>query len=325
MRAAIHSVPPEKFNPQWPFEAVEDNDFVMMEETRRRVDSVVTDPATAEKLKAWYGLLCKRPCFHDEYLQAFNRPNTHLVDTDGKGVERITERSVVTCAIEYDVDCIVYASGFDYALDYRRSIQFEILGRDGLSLSKAWGDGIRTLHGMHVHAFPNLFLVQLAQGAFFGLNIPTGWQDTGRTIAAVVRHAINQGHCEVEATEETENAWVEMLSRDAILLGSEQCTPGYYNNEGGGLNALLSGYPPGASAFFDDIDDWRASGRFDGLNFRRICRSIRSRNEYNAKCCGLDAFLAMTCVSTPRSDGTRSAGISMSSGRLWGARHRNAR
>ena len=66
-------------------------DLEQMEAIRRRVDEIVRDPDTAERLKPWYGKFCKRPCFHDDYLPAFNRPNVHLVDTEGKGVERVTE------------------------------------------------------------------------------------------------------------------------------------------------------------------------------------------------------------------------------------------
>src|SRR5690606_660609 len=127
----------------------ERSDFEKMEEIRARVDAVVEDPETAQKLKAWYRQLCKRPCFHDEYLQSYNRPNTHLVDTDGKGVERITERGVVVAGVEYEVDCIIYASGFEVGTDYTARTGFDAVGRGGLKLSEAWAEGMRTFHGMH--------------------------------------------------------------------------------------------------------------------------------------------------------------------------------
>ena len=100
--------------------AFEDSDFEKMEEIRAGVDSIVEDPRRPQNLKAWYRQLCKRPCFHDEYLQAFNEPGTHLVDTDGKGVERITETGVVVAGVEYEVDCIIYASGFEVGTAYTR-------------------------------------------------------------------------------------------------------------------------------------------------------------------------------------------------------------
>src|SRR3546814_6719678 len=108
-----------------------------MEEIRARVDTIVEDPSTAEGLKAWYRQLCKRPCFHDEYLQSFNEPGAHLVDTDGKGVERITERGVVVAGQEYELDCIIYASGFEVGTDYARRSGYDVTGRDGVKLSRS--------------------------------------------------------------------------------------------------------------------------------------------------------------------------------------------
>src|SRR6202165_2343881 len=112
-RSKIMQLPREERIPQNMRAAFEDSDFEKMEEIRARVDTIVGDRATAAKVKAWYGQLCKRPCFHDEYLQAFHAPGTHLVDTDGRGVERITETGVEAGGKEYRLDCIVYASGFE--------------------------------------------------------------------------------------------------------------------------------------------------------------------------------------------------------------------
>ena len=106
--------------------AFEDSDFEKMEEIRARVDAIVEDPTTAQNLKAWYRQLCKRPCFHDEYLQAYNEPGTHLVDTDGKGVERITENGVVVGGVEYEVDCIIYASGFEVGTEHTRRMGYDV-------------------------------------------------------------------------------------------------------------------------------------------------------------------------------------------------------
>ena len=155
IRAKVQELPPTKWTPETMLEAFEDADFEKMQEIRERCNEVVDDQDTAEKLKAWYRQLCKRPCFHDEYLQAFNTPGTHLVHTDGKGVERITERGVVANGEEFEVDCIVYASGFEVGSDYTERSGFDPVGRDGISLSQAWETGMRTLHGLHVNGLPN--------------------------------------------------------------------------------------------------------------------------------------------------------------------------
>lgn len=268
--------------------AYEDSDVEKMEEIRARVDAIVRDPATAKKLKVWYRQMHKRPCFHDEYLDAYNKPNTHLIDTYGQGVERITAAGVVVASREYKVDCIIYASGFDGGTPYSRRAGFEITGRGGAALSEHWANGMRTLHGIHVHKFPNLFLVQPTQGANLLSNVPHNIVDSAATITAVVSHALANGFGSVEPTRNAEEAWVDLLfSGPDGTPGGSDCPPSYDGNEGqdpfqllvwliavtlGGIgrNRRGRGYPYGASAYFTYIDGWRASGSFEGLEFRPL-------------------------------------------------------
>jgi cyclohexanone monooxygenase len=256
--------------------AFEDSDDEKMAEIRARVDATVNDSDTAEALKPWYRQLCKRPCFHDEYLDAFNEPGTRLVDTDGRGVEAITPTGVVVGGEHFELDCIIYASGFEVGTDYARRSGFDAVGRDGVKLSERWADGMRSMHGIHVRGFPNMFVVGPNQGANLISNIPHNLTEAGETIATVVVHAIEVGADEVEVTEEAEDAWIDLLQSSgggpAMLLGNPDCTPGYYNNEGQPIAeaALLNmaGYPQGPVAYFQYIDRWRRSGDFEGLEFR---------------------------------------------------------
>jgi len=272
IRSKIMQLPRDKMTPQNMLAAYEDSDYEKMEEIRSRVDAVVSDGETAQRLKAWYRQLCKRPCFHDAYLDAFNSPGTRLVDTDGKGVERITERGVVVAGVEYEVDCIIYASGFEVGTPYTRRAGFDLTGRDGLKLSQYWAEGMRTKHGIHVHGFPNAFIVQPTQGANLISNVPHNLTEAGKTIARVIRHALDTGANEVEVTKAAENAWIQLLLTGAgRMIGSPDCTPGYYNNEGqtpGPGARLAVGHPGGATAYFNYIDEWRNSGEFEGLEFR---------------------------------------------------------
>ncbi len=272
MRDILRALPPEERSAERMMEAFEDADIEKMEEIRARADAVVADPTTAANLKAWYRQLCKRPCFHDEYLQAFNRPNVHLVDTDGKGVERITEHGVVVGGHEYEVDCIVFASGFfvEFGISLAERAGFDPKGVGGKSLSQHWEDGMRTMHGVHVHGFPNLFVVQLGQGAALASNVPHNYVESSKTVTTVVSHALDGGFERVEVTGEAEEAWVDLLETHGRAFGSEECTPGYYNNEGrpaGPKERRNFGYPFGAVAFFKLMDEWRRSGSFDGLEF----------------------------------------------------------
>jgi cation diffusion facilitator CzcD-associated flavoprotein CzcO len=265
---------PEGMNPREAFiQAYQDCDDDKMEEIRARVDTIVADPTTAAALKPWYRQLCKRPCFHDEYLQAYNLPNVHLVDTDGRGVERIDETGVWVDGRHFELDCIIFASGFEVGTTYARRAGFETYGRGGVALGDYWADGMRSKHGMHMRGFPNLFVVAPNQAANLISNVTHNFGEAGATIAAVVRHALEVGAEEVEVTQEAEDAWVEMLEHQQARMTSDpDCTPGYYNNEGlpvGRKEKLNgSGYPDGPVPYFHYIHQWRTSGSFEGLEFR---------------------------------------------------------
>ncbi len=250
----------------------ENADFEKMSEIRARVDAVVADSTTAEHLKAWYRQLCKRPCFHDEYLDAYNLPNVHLVDTDGKGVAQVTPEGVVAGGLEYPVDCIVYASGFEVGTEPTRRAGFDMTGRDGVLLSEYWSGGMRSMHGVHVHGFPNAFFVQLGQGANFLPNVPHNLTDAAKSVAVVVSHMTRSGYNVVDLAREAEDAWIEQLQPNPVMTSFlADCTPGYYNNEGRdpGPNSVFGGYSKGPAAYFRYIEAWRRTGRFDGLVFSR--------------------------------------------------------
>jgi len=243
-----------------------------MHEIRARVDELIDDPDTAEALKPWYRQLCKRPCFHDQYLQAYNTPGTHLIDTDGKGVEEITETGVVVDGVHYDLDCLIYASGFEVGTEFTRRSGFDMTGSDGVKLSDYWENGMRSLHGIHVHNFPNVFVVGPAQGANLISNIPHNLTEAGITIASIIDHAEQVGAEQIEVPADVEAAWLQRLEDGGRSFGGDQtCTPGYYNNEGQearpGAQITSLGFPEGPVAYFDYIKRWRESGDFEGLEF----------------------------------------------------------
>jgi cyclohexanone monooxygenase len=248
--------------------ALEMADFQKMEQIRARVDALVRDPATAAALKPYYRQFCKRPCFHDEYLQTFNRPNVTLVDTQGRGVERISPRGVVVAGVEYELDCLIYATGFEVGTDYARRAGYELVGRDGLTLTDKWAGGVRTLHGMHSRGFPNCFIMSNQQ-AGFTVNYPHMLNEQSRHIAYIVRHALDRGARTVEVSETAETAWVETVIRLAVFAQDflENCTPGYYNNEGkpgerSGQNGFYGG---GSEEYFRLLREWRTGGDLPGL------------------------------------------------------------
>jgi cation diffusion facilitator CzcD-associated flavoprotein CzcO len=246
-------------------------DFAKMEEIRARVDAIVKDPATAEALKPWYRQFCKRPCFHDEYLETFNRPNVTLVDTHGRGVERLTRRGVVVDGREVEVDCLIFATGFQVGTDFSHRSGYAVVGSDGLTLTEKWARGIRTLHGIHIHGFPNCFMMSIAQSAFT-VNFPYLIDLQARHVAWVVAAALERGARRLEVTAEAEAGWVDaVLARAGSTFEfSQSCTPGYYNNEGQPSAASRqNGFYLGAPTELAEIlEAWRAEGNLKGLELR---------------------------------------------------------
>jgi cation diffusion facilitator CzcD-associated flavoprotein CzcO len=246
-------------------------DFRKMNQIRARVDRVVKDKRTAEALKPWYRQFCKRPTFNDEYLPAFNRPNVTLVDTCGRGVDRITEKGLVFDGVEYEVDCIIFATGFEVGTAYTRRSGFEVIGRAGKSLTGYWADGLKTLHGFYSAGFPNCFHMGITQNALTA-NFPHMLDEQARHISDLIRHAKSQEARCIEPTAEAEAQWVATIRAKAInnLNFLTECTPGYYNNEGmpqQGTGLAGDNYGGGPIEFFDLLRQWREDGGRKGLVF----------------------------------------------------------
>jgi len=242
-------------------------DYQKMNEIRERVSATVKDPATAEALKPWYGQWCKRPTFNDEYLPAFNRPNVKLVDTKGKGVDRVTETAVVVDGVEYEVDCLIFATGFEVGTAYTRRAEFEVYGRNGVPLSDYWAKGMKTFHGFLSHGFPNLFHMGLTQTGL-APNFTYMLNGQANHIAHVVTQVSARAAKAVEPTPEAEANWVKLVTGPTFMTAYQDvCTPGYYNGEGKkeGGGFLESQYPEGAVAFYEMLDSWREKGNFEGL------------------------------------------------------------
>lgn len=244
-------------------------DAQKMNQIRARVDEVVDDPETAELLKPWYRYMCKRPCFSDHYLQAFNRPDVTLVDTaDHGGITRMTEDAVVVGETEYPVDCVVFATGFEVGVSGVLSGTLPVRGRGGQDLLASWSSGPRTLHGFYSNGFPNLFHLGALQNAN-SVNFTHILLEQAEHIAAVVAEARKTGARVVEPSREAAEAWartVRETAHDSSAFQAE-CTPGYYNLEGAGLPSGFS-YSPGPVAFHRLLARWRAESMHEVLEPR---------------------------------------------------------
>ncbi len=213
----------------------------------RRIDEIVNDPATADALKPWYMFMCKRPCFHNDYLPSFNLPNVHLVDTQGQGITQISPQGPVFDGKEYGLDLLIYATGFEVQ---QTGIYNDIVGAGGVNLQDKYAQGIRTLLGIHTAGFPNLFIMGGYQ-ASFQFNLTEMLQTQGDHIAACIDYVRANGHHALDVKDEAEEWWVQnVIQHRGKTSRSEECTPGYYNFEGNEQRRQDGNYNGGFRQYF---------------------------------------------------------------------------
>ncbi len=221
----------------------------------KRIEEIVEDKATAEALKPWYMFMCKRPCFDNDYLPTFNRPNVHLVDTHGKGITEINEKGPVFEGKQYELDVLIYATGFEVQ---KTGIYNEIRGKGGLELNDKYKDGMRTLVGIHSHGYPNLFIMGGYQSSF-QFNLTDMLQAQGDHIAACIDYVRRNGYDTIDATPEAEEWWVqEVIKNRGKTSRNHDCTPGYYNFEGEFNRRQDGNYNGGFNRYCTHMEEVRA-------------------------------------------------------------------
>ncbi|MDO9399058.1 MAG: hypothetical protein Q7T71_21130, partial [Herbiconiux sp.] len=271
-------VDPTQLSPQDWERLYELADHSAMEEVRRRVDVTVGDQAKAEALKPWYRLFCKRPTPSDDYLPALGQDNVTLLDVGAsKGLDRITRTGIVANGVEYEVDCIVYASGFEITSAYEKRIGIPVTGEGGVSIYDHWAEGMRSMHSVMYAGFPNLFMVGGLFGLTLSLNYCTSLEDQARTVAYVIGQLDERGAVSAQPTRAAEDAWRDLqvtlppAGPYASLFGgsAESCTPGYYNQEGVEVSNRrdyrLDSFPLGAAGYSSLVTAWRSAGDLEGL------------------------------------------------------------
>ena len=239
-------------------------DFEKMEEMRQRIASIVKDPETAEGLKPYFNWMCKRPLFVDNYFETYNRPNVKLIDTGGKSLDRITETGIVFDGKEYEVDCIIYASGFEVASPPDRTAGFEMHGAGGISLGEYWKDGRKTLHGIFTHNFPNMGVISGLKQAGITWSITFMNRRQSEHFAAVVKRCLDEDIASFDVKPEAEQRWLNVLREKSMkdITFLQECTPGYYNNEGKNQrdSIWLSNYGGGPFEYMEVLTDWQKDG-----------------------------------------------------------------
>ena len=207
-----------------------DSNFRIMEQIRARVDAIVVDQKTAEALKPYYPYGCKRPTFHDEYLPCFNRPQVHLVDTAPLGVRRINEKGVVHDGIEYPLDVLIFATGFQWMATSTFNM---VVGREGRSLSDKWKtEGTKTFLGLHSHGFPNLFIVTGPQGGGGSFNFTSAIEEHADYIVWMLTSMRDKGLKVVDVKRECEDAYVAHCREADLATAPLRDCLSYYNGHG---------------------------------------------------------------------------------------------
>jgi cyclohexanone monooxygenase len=226
--------------------------FRIMEQVRARVDAAVRDPATAAALKPYYTYGCKRATFHDEFLPTFNRPNVHLIDTSPTGVRRINERGVVHDGVEYPLDVIIFATGFQFMATSTFNM---VNGRGGLSLSEKWRTrGTRTYLGLHSRGFPNLFIVTGPQGGPKNINFTITIEAHADYIAWMLSTMRERGEEIVDVREEAEEAWSEHCAQADVATAALRDCISYFNHDGTAK--------PGSLVYYGGRwDEWRIAAQ----------------------------------------------------------------
>ena len=270
---------PRSMSPEDAAQAMEALDYQQMERIRQRIADIVVDQETAARLMPYYGRFCKRPCYSDDYLQAFRRPNVMLVDTDGQGPTRISEGAVHFGGTAYEVDCVIYATGFEsFAKSPSQSGRYNVIGRDGMTLDDKWGgEKFESLHGLYANGFPNLFVLGSSRQSATTFNLPYRMLIQADHVVKVITALVDEGVTSMEVRREAELDWgalqESLRGSTDITKATLDCTPGYYNNEGhldGGIPVVAAGYPEGTIAFSQQLKSWLEGG---GIRESLILRS----------------------------------------------------
>jgi cyclohexanone monooxygenase len=245
-----------------------DMDLAELGRIRARIDEQVGDPKTAAALKPYYSRFCKRPCFNDDYLPTFNRTNVTLIDTQGRGLDRISRDGIVFDGAEYPVDLIIYATGFEFGVAPTRSGGFEVHGRNGMTLTEHRAREVRSLHGIQFRGFPNLFVIGGLHQAAVSINAPLVFHYQAHHVASVMRSLLDRGIRAADVTVEAVASWSDVITARSTFSvdTARNCTPGWANNDGsyepGQPNAFANAFGGGPFEYATVLQGWR-DGSFE--------------------------------------------------------------
>jgi cation diffusion facilitator CzcD-associated flavoprotein CzcO len=225
---------------------------------RRKIATIVDDPAVAAALSPTHTIGCKRLCLDTDYYATFNRSNVTLVDLRKQPLEEVIPTGIRAGGDDHELDCIVYATGFDAMTG--SLLKLDLHGPHG-SLSDAWSAGPTTYLGLSVHKMPNLFIITGPGSPSVLTNVIISIEHHVEWISDCISHMCAEGLARIEANLDAQEAWVEHVNAVANTTLYPTCNSWY-------LGANVPGKPrvfmplPGYPAYAAKCADVAANGYY---------------------------------------------------------------
>ena len=227
---------------------------------REKIEEIIDDPETAEALKPHgYPIGCKRQVFDSSYYAAFNQENVTLVDLRNGGINRITATGIETDHESFDIDILVYATGFDAMTGALKRI--DIRGRDGQRLIDKWEDGPRAYLGLQMAGFPNLFTVTGPGSPSVLSNMLVSIEQHVDWISDCIAHMDRRQLRSIEPTAEAEQSWIEHVNEVAkgTMFTAPSCNSWYLGANIPGKPRIFMPYVGGVGAYRKKCDEIASS------------------------------------------------------------------
>ncbi|MCW2540629.1 MAG: Cyclohexanone monooxygenase [Frankiales bacterium] len=237
----------------------EDANFTAAEFVRNKIRQTVKDPETAELLAPKdYPIFTKRICMDTGYYETFNRPNVHLVDVKANPIEEITPKGIKTSAGEFELDLIIFATGFDAMTG--PLFRMNIAGKDGLTLKKKWEDGPKTYLGISSVGFPNMFMITGPGSPSVLSNMTTSIEQHVDWITDTIKYLKENELADIEPTAAAEDAWVEHVNEVANKTLYPKANSWYIGANIPGKPRVFMPYVGGVGNYRQKCDEVAAKG-----------------------------------------------------------------
>ncbi len=222
---------------------------------RKKIDEIVDDPETAEKLKP-YDLYAKRPLCDSGYYATYNRDNVSLVDVKAHPIIEITPNGVLTEEGEHELDILVYATGFD-SVDGNYT-KIDIRGRDGMQMKDKWEHAPTSYIGMASAGFPNMHMILGPNGPF--TNLPPSIEVQVEWISDFIKDMRDKGQVTAEPTHDAENDWTNTCKEIADATLFSKAESWIFGTNIPGRQSSVQFYLAGLGNYTNILNEEAASG-----------------------------------------------------------------